>query len=131
MAKYELTVAADSISSGDPASDKTFTADRGMTKTTTHRVLTAKFGDGYEQRVLDGLNTKNDVFSVSFNNRTRADINLLAKFFDVNAAKAFTFTVTDHDGDTAMKVVCSSYNVNYVRDEFHSLTCEFMRVYEP
>lgn len=112
------------------------TADRGMTRSSQHRILTAKFGDGYEQRVLDGINTKNDSFSLSFNNRTAEDINLIAAFFDSKAAKTFDFTVTDtftggNLSNTTMKVVCDTYNISYIRENFHSLTCTLRRVYEP
>ena len=30
-----------------------FTADKGLSRTTTPRVLTATFGDGFEQRLID------------------------------------------------------------------------------
>jgi len=112
------------------------TADRGMTRTSSHRTLTAKFGDGYEQRVLDGINTKDDSFSISFNNRSAEDINLIAAFFDSKAAKNFDFTITDtfsggNLSNTTVKVVCDSYNINYVRENIHSLSCTLRRVYEP
>ena len=96
------------------------TADRGMSRGSKHRVLAAKFGDGYEQRVLDGINTKDDSFNLSFNNRTAEDINLISAFLDNKAGKNFDFTVTDtfnsgNLSNTTMKVVCDSYNVAYVR----------------
>ena len=89
-----------------------------------------------EQRVLNGINTKEDSFSLSFNNRSAEDINLIAAFLDDKAAKNFDFTVTDSFtggslSNTTMKVVCDSYNVNYIRENFHSLTCTLRRVYEP
>ena len=54
----------------------------------------------------------------------------------IKAAKNFDFTVTDkfsggNLANTTMKVVCDTYNINYVRDNFHSLTCTLRRVYEP
>lgn len=131
MPQYKFTVAQNSISTGVPASDVEYTVDRGMQRQAQHRILTSKFGDGYEQRVLDGINTKQENFSVSFNNRTRSSINLLAAFLDAQAGKNFTFTVTDQDGDTNLKVVCEQYNLVYNREDFHTLTTSFRRVYEP
>lgn len=130
MAAFQLTVPQDAISSGDPATATTFIADRGFGRQSSHRVLTANFGDGYEQRVLDGINTKEETFNVAFNNRTASSINLLAAYFDVQAGKNFTFTVTDNAGDTGIKVVCESYNIAYTREGIHSLTTTFRRVYE-
>lgn len=131
MAKFEFTIAAGDVGTNDPSANKTFTADRGLSRQSANRVLTAKFGDGYEQRTLDGINTKNDSFNLSFNNRTAADINLIAAFFDAKAGLNFDFTVTDHSGDTVLKVVCESYNINYHHEDYHNLTCNFRRVYEP
>lgn len=131
MAKFEFTIAAGDIGTNDPTTATTYTADRGLSRSTTNRVLTAKFGDGYEQRTLDGINTKNDSFSLSFNNRSSDEINEIAAFFDAKAGKNFNFTVTDHAGDTVLKVVCDSYNINYHHENFHNLTCTFRRVYEP
>ena len=131
MALFQFVIPANSVSTGYPATTQTIVADRGLARTVQHRVLTAKFGDGYEQRVLDGINTKGDSFNISFNNRDAADINLIAAFFDAQAAKNFDFTVTDHSGDTTMKVVCEGYNISYIQEFYHSLTCTFRRVYEP
>ena len=139
MSTFSFTISASDVNtlkntSGQSAFEAT--ADRGMGRSSEHRVLTAKFGDGYEQRVLNGINTKNDSFDISFNNRTAEDINLLAAFLDSKAAKNFDFTVTDkfsggNLANTTMKVVCDTYSINYVRDNFHSLTCTLRRVYEP
>lgn len=112
------------------------TADRGLGRQSKHRVLTAKFGDGYEQRVLDGINTKDDVFGLSFRNRTAADINLIAGFLDLKAGKNFDFVITDKfssgsASNSTIKVVCEAYDVSYDREEFHTLSCQLRRVYEP
>ena len=139
MATFSFTISASDVNSlKNTTGESSFeaVADRGMTRASTHRTLTAKFGDGYEQRVLDGINTKNDSFNLSFNNRTSEDINLIAAFFDDKASKNFDFTVTDtftggNLSNTTMKVVCDTYNINYTRENFHSLTCTLRRVYEP
>lgn len=131
MAQFQFTIGANDIGTGDPGVSTIITADRGMGRNVTHRVLTAEFGDGYEQRVLNGLNSKEDSFNLSFNNRTASDINLIAKFFDIKAGKSFPFVVTDHNGNTSMTVVCEDYKITYIRETFHSLTCNLRRVYEP
>ena len=74
---------------------------------------------------------KDDVFRVTFKNRSSAEINILAKFFDNFAAKAFPFTVNDFDGETQMKVTCEDYSVAYIQTTVHSLSATFKRVYEP
>lgn len=139
MPTFSFTIDATDVNSlkntsGEPAFEAV--ADRGLQRASTHRVLNANFGDGYEQRVLDGINTKKDVFNISFNNREAKDVNLIAAFFDSKAGKSLTFTVTDtfnggNLSNTAMKVVCDSYNIVYLRENIHSLTCSLRRVYEP
>ena len=129
--QFQFIIPQNSIATGDPSAAVTVTADRGMARSSAHRVLTASFGDGYEQRVKDGINTKVDTFSLTFNNRSATDINRIAAFFDAKAGNNFTFTVTDHSGDTNMKVVCDGYNIVYLAENFHSLNCNFRRVYEP
>lgn len=139
MATFSFTIPASDVNTlKNTTGESSFeaVADRGLARTSKHRILTAKFGDGYEQRVLDGINTKDDSFSISFNNRTAEDINLITAFFDDKAAKNFDFTVTDTFtsgalSNTTMKVVCDGYNVNYLRENFHSLSCTLRRVYEP
>jgi phage-related protein len=131
MASFQFVIPANSFSSGNPSSSTTIVADRGLSRTIKHRTLTAKFGDGYEQRVIDGVNSKGDTFAISINNRLATEVNLIAKFLDVKAGNNFDFIVTDYDGDTTLKVVCDDYNIIYTREDYHSLTANFRRVYEP
>jgi len=131
MAQFSLTIPTNGVSSGVPAAPIEYTVDRGMGRSTSHRVLTAAFGDGYQQRVLDGINTKNDAFNVSFKNRSASSINLLAAYLDAKAADSFDFTVTDQSGDTTLKVISQGYNIGYAREGTHTLSTTFVRVYEP
>tara|TARA_B100000497_G_C7645840_1_gene388375 strand:- start:417 stop:812 length:396 start_codon:yes stop_codon:yes gene_type:complete len=131
MSQFQFTIPIDSISTGSPTADVQVVADRGLSRQFTPRVLTAKFGDGYEQRVADGVNPNNDSFSITFNNREAVKINEIAAFFDAKIGKAFPFVVTDHSGDTSVKVVCDNYSISYVSENFHSMSASLRRVYEP
>lgn len=140
MATFSFTISntdVDTIKKTSGQSAFEAVADRGLSRKSGHRVLTAKFGDGYEQRVLDGINSKEDTFSISFKNRDAEDINLIAGFFDLKAGKNFDFVITDtftNGGNLAnstIKVVCDSYNISYGQSINHSLSCELRRVYEP
>jgi phage-related protein len=126
-AQFQFTIPA-AITGG---SDQVVTADRGLSRNTVPRVLVARFGDGYEQRVADGVNAKDQTFMITFNNRAAADIYNIEKFFNENTGKAFTFTVADKAGNTAQKVVCEDYNITYISENFHSITANLRRVYEP
>ena len=50
------------------------TPDKQLTKASTPRVLTAKFGDGYEQRAVDGINNLAETYTLTFKTRPKADI---------------------------------------------------------
>lgn len=132
-AQFQFTIPGDNaiIGGATPADDLNIVADRGMMRNVTPRVLTATFGDGYEQRVRDGVNPNNQKLTVSFRNRDSATIYKIAEWFDTHIGKAFTFTVTDHSGNTNIKVVCEEYNVSYVSEFFHSMDAVLRRVYEP
>ena len=139
MAQFSFTIPAadvNTIKGNTGNSDTEIVADRGLGRKTKHRVLTAKFGDGYEQRVLDGINTKDDMFSVSFNNRGAEEIALIAGFFDQEAGKNFDFVITDTFSSgslttSTIKVVCDTYDIKYTQADNHSLSCQLRRVYEP
>jgi phage-related protein len=79
-----------------------FTADKGLSRTTTPRVLTATFGDGFEQRLIDGINPLKETYAVSFTNRTRTEaINLINFFEDKNAVTKFIFAPPELGSKTA------------------------------
>ena len=112
------------------------TPDKTMTRKSTPRVLRASFGDGYEQRIANGINSIKEEYSVSFRNRLKADIDNIVDFLDGKAGSTkFAFTVPDSNdttntGEHTVQVVCEDYNTNFEYDEFYTLTATFRRVYE-
>jgi len=128
MSAFEFVIPANTINNN---ASKTIVADRGLQRQVKQRVLTAKFGEGYEQRVLDGINTKEDSFNLSFNNRSAEEINLIAAFLDLKSGLNFELKVTNYTGDEVIKVVAEDYNISYTYDTVHSLQTTFRRVYEP
>lgn len=124
---------------------RTVIPDKGMTRNVTPKVHKISFGDGYEQRTGYGINNINETYSVTFNNRTRAEIEDIAYYLgSLNGVTAFNFTVPNYatteettgvldsstDDEKTIKVVCDRWNQTYAYDEFYSLTAEFRRVYE-
>ena len=132
MADYKIvikTVTANNLSSGySSGSTNTSNAvvDRGAGRTTARRVLSAKFGDGYEQRVLDGINNIEETYDISFRNRAQAEINTIAAFLDDQPPAPFTFYI----GDDTVYVICDSYSISYGHDSVYSLSAQFRRVYQ-
>lgn len=120
---------------------RTISPDRGIQRQSTPRVLTARFGDGYEQRIADGINSVDEVFNVTFNNRSAAEVDDITGYFaSLKGATSFTYTIPDSTqtssvapdtaGERRLKVVCQNYSQSYHHDGFYSVSATLRRVYE-
>ncbi len=116
------------------------TGDRGLSRQTSFSLLTAKFGDGYEQRAIDGINSKQENFGLTFKNRDYKEANLIAAFFDSKKGLNFNLEITNTkdvesanatDVHETIKVACDSYTLTYVTDTVATVTSQLRRVYEP
>ena len=111
--------------------------DKTMSRKSNPSVIRAKFGDGYEQRITDGINSIKEEYNISFKNREKAFVDDVVLFLDGKlGATAFTFTLPDTNnttrtGEKDIKVICENYNTTYTYDDFYSLTATLKRVYEP
>jgi|TARA_B110001454_G_scaffold132644_1_gene123496 phage-related protein len=116
---------------------KTIRPDKSIKRGSKPKVHLATFGDGYEQRLADGINSVNETFSVSFKTRPKADIDDIVGYLDsLKGATAFSFTIPDSNGseasgtETTIKVVCDDFNISYDYGDFYSASAKFRRVYE-
>ena len=112
------------------------TPDKQLSKASNPRVLTAKFGDGYEQRAVDGINNLNETYTLTFKTRPKADIDDIVAFLNSkqNVTK-FTLTLPDtnnttRSGERDVKVVSETYTTNYEYDDFYTLNVTLRRVFE-
>jgi phage-related protein len=107
--------------------------DKSMTRATKPAVHLSKFGDGYEQRLANGLNVLGETFSITFNNRTKEEIDDIVAFFENKAGvTAFNYTIPDsnNSGESTVKVVCDSWNKTFTFGDYYSATATFRRIYE-
>lgn len=123
------------FNTGASFGNRTIAPDKTMQRATKPKVYMASFGDGYEQRISQGINPLGEVYSLSFNNRTKEEIDDIVAFLDDKAGVTnFAFTIPDSSGlggETEIKVVCEDYSLSYTNDEFYSCSATFRRVYEP
>ena len=135
--KYEFTIPQNTLGL---TADRVIVSDRNLGRQATFDLLTAKFGDGYEQRAIDGINSKKEVFSLSFKNRDYKEANLIAAFFDSKRGLNFNLTITNTkdvestnptDIHETIKVACDGYNLTYITDTVASISTQLRRVYEP
>ena len=108
--------------------------DRGFTKETKPNVLRARFGDGYEQRKINGINSMIETYSLAFSNRPNTETDDLEAFFiDQAGVSKFTFTIRDSNegtGEKDIKVVCEEWSKSHTQTAATSLTAKLRRVYE-
>ena len=111
------------------------TPDKNFTKKSKPTVLKIQFGDGYEQRIAEGINSVKETYTVGFTNRPKAEIDDIVAFFDnKKGTTAFNYTIPDSNaggGERTIKVVCEDYSQRYSYDNFYSCSATFRRVYEP
>lgn len=108
----------------------TITPDFGASRTTKPRVNSAKFGDGYEQRVPFGINTVVEEWTLRFANRTNAEKTELLDFLSARAGvESFDWTPV---GDTvSKKFVCREWSDTLENNDLYSITAKFEQVFEP
>jgi phage-related protein len=107
--------------------------DRNLARETKPRVLYARFGDGYEQRMANGINNLDETYNITFVTRPKAEIDDIAALFDSKkAVTAFNFTIPDSNagGEKVIKVVCEDYTIEYNFYDYYSISARFRRVYE-
>lgn len=101
----------------------------GTTVTITPRVNKAQFGDGYMQRVSDGLNTVQEKWNVVWNNLTTDQSDTIRSFFEARGGvEAFFWTAPD--STTTKKYICTSWTPNLLPAGYVSLTAQFEQVFD-
>lgn len=109
--------------------------DKGFTRDSKPKTHTISFGDGYEQRIADGINNLEQTINVSFSTRPKAEIDDLVAFFEsLGGVSKFRFDIEDSNAGSStetIKCVCDTWNQSWAYDDYYSLTATFRRVYEP
>lgn len=93
----------------------------------TPRVKTANFGDGYQQRIADGINTQPQQWSLSFQ-LSKSDIDAIDAFLTVrNGVSSFTWTPS---GLSEVKVICRDWSRSIISPNVGTLSAKFEQVFE-
>ena len=105
--------------------------DKGFTRQSTPKIHTMDFGDGYTQRITDGINNLQQTMQVSFSTRPKAEIDDLVAFFEsLGGVNKFEMTIDDTNGAETIKVLCQQWSQTWAFDNFYSLSATFIRCYE-
>jgi phage-related protein len=102
--------------------------DFSAQRTVKPRVRAVRFGDGYEQRTADGINTQPALWSLTFNNRTTAEADTIETFFSTQAGmNAFDWTPPL---GSAGRFICREWNRTMPAYGVNAITCNFEQVFE-
>ena len=105
--------------------------DKGFTRQSTPKIHMADFGDGYTQRIADGIYNLQQTMEVSFSTRPKAEIDDLVAFFEsLGGVNKFEMTIDDTNGAETIKVLCQQWSQTWAFDNFYSLSATFIRCYE-
>lgn len=93
------------------------------------KVKSITFGDGYEQRVRDGLNTSPSKWTLQFAMRDNDETDEIMGFLeDRGAVEAFEWTPPNES--TAIKVVCRNWTKTLNKFNLNSISATFEQVFE-
>lgn len=93
------------------------------------RLIKTSFGDGYEQRVVDGINATIREIPLIWQNLTAADHDELLAFFEAQVGQSFDFTPPWGSHATG-KYVCEEWNEAPGEADIYSLSATFRQVFE-
>lgn len=118
-------------------SDKDWCPALPLQRERERRLLTAQFGDGYQQRVLDGINAMNTVWALTFEMKPAAVIEAMDEYLQEQNGHSFPFQ--DPANGQIYNVFCDSWSIDWNRITFDingarsalngTLTAQFRRAY--
>jgi len=107
----------------------TFIPSTSARRAVAPRVRRVAFGDGYEQRVADGINTRAEEWGLSFVGKTDTEANAIETFLEARGGVE-SFNWTTPKGE-AIKVVCDRWDRTFSEINMNTISAVFRRVYEP
>ena len=103
--------------------------DYGSLEQHRPRVRVAQFGDGYQQRSADGINTDAATWNLTFSNRSDSEASAIKTFLAARAGLE-AFDWTPPGGLSALKWICSTWQSTPVNFGATTITATFTQVFE-
>lgn len=94
-------------------SNKAWCPSLSQTRSKEWRLRIAKFGDGYEQRTLDGINPLDVVWKVAFEAKPYNVIQDMEAYLTTRLARAFPYQ--DPATGEIFNVFCDKWDVDWIR----------------
>ena len=122
------------FNTGSTYGSRQIVPDKGLSKKNSPVVFISQFGDGYQQRVANGINNLKQDFAVSFATRPKAEIDDIIGFFEsTNGVTAFNFTFADTNAsgnEETVKVYVKEFDQKWDYDDYYTCSASLVRVYE-
>jgi phage-related protein len=96
--------------------------------TTTFRVLTAQFGDGYRQTAADGINNKSDSWPLSFTG-TAARVTPIRNFLNGLGGWQSFYWTPPLGAQGFYK--CTSHELKHLGGDVYQLSATFEQTFQP
>lgn len=107
----------------------TIKPSKGFRKNVTPRVKEARFGDGYSQRIVDGINPLDTQWELTWQGRPVAQASEMMDFFEEKGgAEGFLWTP---EGETKQySVICTEWSRSYDSHITATVSATFVRIYD-
>ena len=102
----------------------------GVQKRSKPNTKTVKLGDGYEHRLLFGLNQNPKIFNLTFE-VSQTDADTIETFLDARAVDSASFTFTPPGESSSSQFVCESWNKSIPYLNRARVQVTFREVFEP
>jgi phage-related protein len=106
------------------------TPDFGAQRKSEPKARRIAFGDGYEQRVIFGLNQDPKVWDLTWSAKSNSVANAIEDFFEARKGTE-SFNWTPITEATSSKFVVESWNRQYQYADISIITATFRQVFEP
>lgn len=104
---------------------------RGSNPEVSHRSLSAQFGDGYEQVAPDGLNTRQELWDVTWGNLSQLQVLQVTQFLNsVGAWGTIEWTPCYEATSRKFRVVNGKYKRKTISNSDFQISCQLKRVYD-
>jgi phage-related protein len=105
----------------------------GAQKSSAPKTRTIQFGDGYQQRILEGLpshmNPKE--WQLTWDNITETDADTIEDFLDARAEDSASFDWSPPDETDTYKWICPEWQKRINYPTRVTITARFQQVFEP
>ena len=101
-----------------------------VSKSSSPLTRVVQFGDGYEKRLLYGLNQDPKQYALTFS-VSDDDADVIEAFLEARAADSVAFDWTPPDKSTSFKWVCSSWGREMFDFQRSKISATFRQVFEP